>query len=145
MINRKYFKLVLAVILMSATLLPALAGCDGVLHVSGTVVEWVNASVSQSIIYIDEPTILTGMQLQPLSNVTIAFDTKDYNKTWLRPSPITDSAGKFSGGWVYSPYKELIHATVNQDGFYPVTKDFYNYVNGSSNHTFLILLVRKPS
>jgi hypothetical protein len=144
-IKRKPLKMLIALIVVLTAIQPTLMGCDGGLNVSGTVVEWVDASVSESIIYVDEPIELTGMQLKPLPDITVAFDTKDYNKTWLRPSPVTDSNGKFSGGWVYSPNKELIHVTVDQDRYYPVTEEFYNYVNGSANHTFLILLVRKPS
>jgi hypothetical protein len=125
--------------------------CDGGFGVRGTVYELFDAKDSKGTIYIDEQ-IPTGMQLKPLSNITVRFDPKprdagniDSSKDgkWFRPSPITDASGNFSGHWLYSPYKETILVTVEEDSYYSVAGEFFNYVDGGNNHSLTILLVRK--
>jgi hypothetical protein len=124
---------------------------DGALSVQGLVYEQLDVKDSQGIIYIDRQ-MPEGMSLKPLPGVVVRFDpkAKDGNTTnsnsgYLRPSPITDANGYFSHGWMYYPYEAVVTVTVEQEGYYSISKDFTinTGTNDTLHHSFVIILVRK--
>ncbi len=140
-------KLTVVVILFILTFL-FLVGCDGTMNLHGAIYEWINApSDSQGEIIIDQD-VPEASFLRPIAGVTIRFRFSDMSiEESIRRfnwSVVTDSTGKFSGGWVVDPKSNSYIAWINQQGYYPLEKTFTHVGSEGRQRSLNVLLVRNP-
>jgi hypothetical protein len=145
-IKLKSISLLLLIVGIMASSTIFLTGCDGFLGIRGTVYEWVDApSDSKGEIIIDQD-VPEGRLLQPIDNVTVWFGFQgmpaEESGRRFHPPSVTDSDGKFSGGWVVAPRKSTYTIRIDHDGYYPLVKDFTHNGGSTKEQIFNILLVR---